>query len=180
MKEQTKLGWICALLFLPFATIHAQATVSNTHASAFLTFAPNYFFQKNESNFFLHGQLNLFTEQRISFSGDAFYDLGSTSAYPTFNNQHQLFFGVNYHWRTSIHDLYLGMQPGIGLYRNDQALESRIPLAPLVSLQGGYRIYISPHFHFFFEGRFIGGQVISKNMQAISNLRFSAGLGFQL
>lgn len=169
-----------ALMLLSLNNYQAQENGPKIISSAFLTLSPNHLLREKENNFYLHGQLNVFTVQRISFTGDVFYDLGSTRSNSTFSSQHQLLFGVNYHWRKSINDIYTGVQPGFGVYSMNEMSQKGYQIIPIIAFNGGYRIYISSHFHFFLEGHFITGQSISKNIHSISSLRFSAGLGLQL
>jgi hypothetical protein len=180
MKKLSRLGWMITLMLLTLKTFRAQEVGPKIISSAFLTFSPNHLIKEKENNFYLHGQLNVFSGQRISFAGDVFYDLGSTHSNPTFSSQHQLLFGLNYHWRKSINDIYTGIQPGFGVYSMNDLTQKGNQIIPILAFNGGYRIYISSHFHFFLEGHFVTGQSISKNIHSVSSLRFSAGLGLQL
>jgi len=168
-------------MFVGFGqTIQAQVQQTNVRAATFLTFSPSRNVHTQATSYFLHGQLRYYTEQRLSISSDVFIDLSGNSSLSTTQWQEQLLFGANYHWQKKGNDFNVGIQPGINYCKSDNLSNGLTNISPLFSLNVGYRLYISRHFHFFTEGRFVSGTAITNSIQQLSSIRISAGLGFQL
>lgn len=161
--------------------IQAQSQQTSVRASAFLTFASSRNVNSNVTSFFLHGQLRYYSEQRLSWSGDLFVDLSGNSLLSTPEWQEQLLFGANYHWRKQANDFNVGIQPGINYCVSGNLSNALNVISPLFSVNLGYRLFVSEHFHFFAETRFVTGTTITNYIvQHVSSIRISAGLGFQL
>ena len=95
-----------------------------------------------------------------------------------------LFFGFNYHFTKKNNDLYIGLQPGLSLTKLNETennlTQSQFGVNPLFSSLIGYNYYVTKFFHFFIQSRLVIGQnnyTIQKNL---SEIRFSAGLGFNI
>ncbi|MFM6935984.1 MAG: hypothetical protein ACKOXP_11110 [Flavobacteriales bacterium] len=161
-------------------TIQAQVQQKNVRAATFLTFSPSRNVHTHATSYFLHGQLRYYTDQRLSISSDVFLDLSGNSTLSTSKWQEQLLFGANYHWRKQGNDFNVGIQPGLNYCKSENLSKGQNTISPLFSVHVGYRLYISPHFHFFTEGRFVSGTALTNSIQQLSSIRISAGLGFQL
>jgi hypothetical protein len=112
--------------------------------------------------------------------------LGRTSFYadiPSFKHNHSVFFGANYHFIKSNHDFYLGIQPGVA-YTQVKMLrgmdEQYASTNPLFSSVVGYNFYVNSIFHFFVQTRLILGEHLTNDVKSLNEMRFSAGLGFNL
>lgn len=169
---------LLSMVICPF--LQAQSQQPQVRASAFVTFAPNRYLQNQISSYFLHGQLRYYTEQRLSLSGDLFVDLSGNPLLSTPKWQEQLLFGANYHWSKQANDFNVGIQPGMNYCYAGHLSNGQNVISPLFSVNVGYRLYVSEHFHFFAETRFVTGTAITNSVQHLSSIRISAGLGFQL
>lgn len=149
------------------------------------TLSPSYMFADKGSYFYLHGNMEGYVSDKISISGEGYYNLGNSSGNTTiFDYNHSLFFGASWHFTKKNNDLYLGLQPGLSFTKINEAetlrSKSQMGLDPLFSTVLGYNFYVNRFFHFFLQSRLIIGQHVYDVPVDISELRFSAGLGFNL
>jgi len=150
-----------------------------------LTLSPSYMFSDQQSYFYLHGNLEGFLEKNISLAGEGYFSLGNTSSNMlVFDFNHSMFFGISWHFTKRTNDLYIGIQPGLSFTKLNASENNLINTTkgtnPLFSSIIGYNFYLNKVFHFFIQSRFVVGQHsydISKNL---TELRFSAGLGFNI
>lgn len=156
--------------------IRAQSTIS-----------PSKMLDFNESRFYLHGSLEGYVSNKVSFSGDTYFDLGSLSKIQnSFNFNHKLFFGANYHFTDGNSDFYIGIQPGIAITKLNIPTILTIKetpktgINPIFSMPIGYIFFINKYFHFFLQSRFILGQHNYNYTINLNEFNFSAGLGFNL
>ena len=175
------------LLLLVGSTNYAQegTFVKKGLLNAQLTLSPSTMFSTNESYFYLHGNFEGFVSNSISLVGEGYYYLGTISAQEsTFQYNHNLFFGASKHFTKNNHDVYVGLQPGIAFTKLNPIANNLTATSkgtnPVFSTVVGYNFYVNNLFHFFVQTRYIAGEHnfdINKNL---SELRFSAGLGFNL
>lgn len=185
--EKVKMK-IIALLFVLLCTgINAQdvSVIRPGLIKAQLTLSPSYMFEQKESYFYLHGNLEGFLEKNISLAGEGYYSLGNMSEKNnSFAYNHNLFFGMNYHFTTKNNDLYIGIQPGVAMAKlNFPTIGLNQPsdgVNPVVSFLIGYNFYINNYFHFFVQNRFIIGNHSYDISTNLAEYRFSAGLGFNI
>ena len=139
----------------------------------------------SESNFYLHGNLEGYVSEKISFAGEVYYSLGNISGKnSSFDYNHSLFFGSSYHITKKNSDLYFGIQPGVSFTKlKEDAILMDVRHAgvnPLFSSLIGYNFYVNKFFHFFLQSRLVLGQHNFDVHKDLSEIRFSAGLGFNI
>ena len=185
--EQLKFRWVvlisCLMLIKGFS--QDNNTIRKGLLSDQLTLSTSSMFSEKQSYFYLHGSLEYFVSDKISLAGEGYYYLGNLSNDASiFNYNHSLFFGASKHFTIKNNDFYLGIQPGISISKLDantnKLLETHVAINPLASIVAGYNFYVNKYFHFFVQTRLIEGETnfdIHKNM---AEIRFSAGLGFNL
>lgn len=180
-------GVFILAFFITCIRAHAQdAPITRAGlVRAQLTISPSYSFSDQESYFYLHGNLEGYLSDRLSLSGEAYYGLGNTASgsYPFLHN-HSGFFGASWHYVKNSNDLYVGLQPGLAFTRLDESENNMKPTSsginPLFSAVAGYNFYVSRVFHFFVQSRLILGEHTYDVAWDLSELRLSAGLGFNI
>lgn len=153
-----------------------------------LTLSPSKMLKLNPANFYLHGNIDIYLNSSYSFSGTAYYYLGQLNSDTSFfEKNHSLFYGISKHWVKSNNDLYVSFQPGMSVTQIRNNLQTLLPISPrqiavnpMASLACGYNLYVAKIFHFFSEIRFVTGNNNKELALNLSELRFSAGLGFNL
>ncbi len=172
--------------FIRKGLLRAQATIS-----------PGVLSEENASTISLHGNLEYYVANNVSFRGDSYYFLHSRfeNGINPLHFNHSVFSGASYHFKTKSHfDPYLAIEPGIsftelimnpcpdgaeclvGPIYGDRAIN------PLISSAFGFNFYFERWFHLFGETRYIYGKHLSNAPYplSLSELRFSFGLGFNL
>lgn len=149
------------------------------------TLSPSYNFSDKTSYFYLHGSLVGYLNNAVSVSGESYYYLGQLNADSTvFSYNHSMFFGASKHYFKNNNDIYIGLQPGISFtkIKADELnpVKSQLGVNPLCSAVIGYNFYVSNFFHFFIQSRLVIGEHHYSVFQSLSEVRFSAGLGFNL
>lgn len=150
-----------------------------------LTLSPSYMFTDKQSYFYLHGNLEGYVSDNLSLSGEGYYGLGNVSSGENlFANHHNLFYGASWHFICSLGDFYAGLQPGLSFTRlketGNNLVQATRGTNPLISAVAGYNFYIHKIFHFFIQTRFITGQHNYDAVKDLSEIRISAGLGFNI
>lgn len=152
--------------------------------SARFTLSPSYQFAMKESFFYLHGNLENYVRKNVSLIGEGYYFLGASSAVKSrLENNSSVFLGASFHKIKNASDVYFGVQPGLAftqVQRMEAVKSTQMGVVPLVSLVAGYNYYFSKYCHFFVHGRFITGEHLHNEAIGLSEVRVSAGLGFQI
>ncbi|MCX7728891.1 MAG: hypothetical protein N2203_05405 [Bacteroidia bacterium] len=144
------------------------------------TISPSKLFSKNFSPFYLHGNLEYYCDHKISVYGDGYYFLGDMSKDNTvFNFNHSVFFGANYHFLNHNNDFFIGFHPGVSLIQI-KSLSDKVSVNPLFSIGIGYNFFVSSFFHFFVMLKSTYGETIIPTPLNVSDVRLSAGLGFNI
>jgi hypothetical protein len=150
---------------------------------AHLIFSPSRMSAQKESYFYLHGNIEGYITPLLSISAEGYASLGSTSDRPTFAYNHNGFFGANLHKIHGRSDLYIGLQPGLAFSKLNSSTDLPTPsrgVNPVVSIVTGYNAYIGSIFHLFLQLRLITGQHVYDVKKDLTELRLSAGLGFNV
>lgn len=147
-----------------------------------LTLSPSRMLSGEQTNFYLHGNVEGYLSSTLSLAGEGYYYLGSQSVQSIFDYNHSLFFGASWHFVHNSHDIFLGLQPGLSITRLSEA-NNNLALThkganPLFSWVMGYNYYVNEIFHFFIQTRLILGEHNYDLHKNLSELRLSAGLGF--
>lgn len=164
---------------------YGQSLIRPGLVSTQLTLAPAIAFDGTNAPFYLHGGLEVFFSEKVSFEGSAFLSLGSMNGGSSFfEYNHSLFWGANYHFTRDNHDFYIGAQPGLSFTKNAAtAFDNHPPIAgvnPMLSATMGYQFFFFKFMHFFVQSRLVLGQHHFDFARDLGELRFSAGLGFNL
>ena len=183
-----KVKWIVVCLLLMVITTSKGQTsvfIDKGLVRAQLTLSPSYLFSEKQSLFYLHGNLEYYLHDKISVAGEGYYFLGSSKGDSTiFDFNHSSFFGISKHFVKGNSDFYIGLQPGISIVKlkvgNDSDLHSSSGVNPLFSVITGCNYFIGNYVHFFLQMRYVNGQNNFTKVVNLSELRLSAGLGFNL
>lgn len=178
--EKVKIVVVCCLI--SFSSFAQENIIKEGLLRAQLTISPSAMLSSKESYFYLHGNLEGYVSDNISISGEGYYLLGNIKVpsiydFPLSRN-HNVFFGANYHFTKNNHDFYLGVQPGVAFTNTNFVLTGNIN--PVFSGIVGYNFYVNNIFHFFVQSRLILGKHLANNVKSLNEVRFSAGLGFNL
>lgn len=150
-----------------------------------LTYSASKMFKSNATHYYLHGNLEGYLNKRISLTGDGYYYLTNGGANATdviFN--HSAFFGAAYHCSNKANDFYFGVQPGLSFAQFSSTTfllaKPQKGVSPLFSATIGYNLYFYKFFHFFVQSRLILGKHNYYPTHSLNEIRFSAGLGFNI
>jgi hypothetical protein len=165
------------------------------------TLAPGFMLKEPQTNIYVHGHLEYFAEDRVSLRGDGFWFTGAQQKPALLAQNSTLLFGALYHVHTNRLDWFIGLQPGVSLTRPAVSYtQSQITMAPttvIVSDTSHYELKVLPALspvtgitfyaarfvNFFLEVRYVSGRYFgyeAGRALKMSELRLSAGLGFQL
>ncbi|MEC4050354.1 hypothetical protein OX284_013000 [Flavobacterium sp. SUN046] len=185
--EQIKLKHFISIFSLSILSVYSQEknVLRKGLINTQLTLSTSSMFAEKQSYFYLHGSLENFVSEKISLSGEGYYYLGNLSnSGSIFNYNHSLFFGASKHFTKKNNDFYIGIQPGISFLKldpnNNQLVMSHNGINPLISTVIGYNFYINSFFHFFVQSRIIEGENNFDIHKNLAEIRFSAGLGFNI
>ncbi len=183
-----KIKSILVILFVSFLSVNSMAQdsleIKPGLLCAQLTLSPSHMFCDKQSYIYLHGGLEGYITKKLSVTGEIYFNAGCLSKSNTFDYNHSLFFGANWHFTKKNNDLFIGVQPGLSLTKinaaNNNIAESTAGVNPLISAVAGYNFFIDKYFHFFLLTRYILGDHNYDVHKSLSELRLSAGLGFNL
>jgi hypothetical protein len=176
--------FIATVLLISLQT-RAQEIIRPGLVRTSFTISPSYVFGAKEANFHFEGSHDIFLSEKFSLAGGGYFFLGKLGGGTSvFDYNHSLFWGGNFHWKRGNSDFYLGFQPGISITKLDMErndlVENRRGVNPIFSSVAGFNQFISPNFHFFVQSRFVVGNHGYDKQMNINELKFSAGLGFNL
>ncbi|MEX0811692.1 MAG: hypothetical protein WD048_05710 [Chitinophagales bacterium] len=150
------------------------------------TLAPAYQPGLKVTNFYLHGDLEYYVEDKISIRADSYIFLGSQQKPAIFDQKIMSFFGAMYHFPHKRIDPFVGIQPGIAIssvnYTSPEGnnTTSDMAISPLISPIAGVNLYVGKVIHFFAVVRYMYGRHMSDAPEAVSmsEINGSFGLGF--
>ncbi|MBS1650949.1 MAG: hypothetical protein JSU07_02970 [Bacteroidetes bacterium] len=184
--EKIKQYYFLLLLLFIASSINSQSTevIRPGLIRVMSTISPSKMLSSNNAYFYLHGNLEVYLSKKISVCGDGFYFLGSQTQNPSLAFMHNLFYGFSYHFTKGNNDFYLSLQQGVAISKVSENLTSNhissVGLSPVISTIAGYNFYVSRFFHFFVQSRLTLGEHNYDVHQNISDIRLSAGLGFNI
>ncbi len=153
---------------------------------AMLTISPAKMLSSSNSYFYLHGNLEVYLNKNYSFSGEGYFYQGILAKNRSeFFYNHSLFFGFSKHFVKGNFDYYLGIQPGFSFtdvippYDNF-AKTTKMAVNPMFSAITGINYFVGNFFHFFVQSRLVLGNHSTDFILNLADLRFSAGLGFNI
>lgn len=177
----------CLLASYSFVFGQEEQFTSSGLVRTTMTIAPSKSFARNSSYFYIHGQLETYLTPTISAAGEGYFFLGKSSGEAEYSINHGFFWGFSKHVVMKRLDLFVGVQPGMLFtkvaFPTDYAniWDSRkLAINPSVSGVLGINYYFSKYAHFFIHTRFLYAQHTTDYVRNISDMRFSAGLGFQV
>ncbi len=151
--------------------------------------APGYLFSQKTASAYVTGDMDLFFDNRVSFTGSAWGSFALNHKNLTgIKANHAVFGGLNYHFlKAGRFDPYVGFTPGLGIvqvaYKDGEEIK-RTPYAPvpLVSASLGCNYYIGWIFHVFVKVQGVSGQVFSTLPAPVrlDELKITAGLGWNI
>lgn len=161
------------------------------------TLAPGFMLNQEQTNIYVHGHLEYFPEDRVSLRGDGYWFTGAQQKPALLKENSNLLFGGLYHFHKNRLDYFIGLQAGINFTRPAGLLSltpsgptitsatTEYPLKPnpCIAPLTGFVFYPARYVNFFLEARYVSGRYFGyANGRSIglSEIRISAGLGFQL
>lgn len=151
--------------------------------------APGYLFAQKTASAYVAGDMDLFFDNKVSFTGSAFYSFALNRKNATgLKANHAIFAGLHYHFLKPGHfDPYIGITPGLGIvqatYNDNEVIKrSRYAAAPLISADIGFNYYIGWIFHVFVKVQGVTGQMFSNipAPQRLDEIKCMAGLGWNI
>lgn len=158
-----------------------------------LTLSPSYMLSDRQSYFYAHGTFEAYLESKVSLAGDTYIFLNGIDVIQNgFEYNHSTFMGANYHFTRNLSDFYVGAQPGFSITKLKEIhtktsaegivspTVTHAGVNPLFSMTTGYNYYIYKFFNLFVQVRLVTGQHSYDVQKPLTELRFSAGLGFNV
>jgi hypothetical protein len=151
--------------------------------------APGYLFSQKTASAYVNGDMDLFLDNKVSFTGSAWYSFALNRKNATgLKANHAVFGGFSYHFlKPSRWDPFIGLTPGMGIVQVDykegeEIKHSPYQVAPLVSATLGCNYYIGWIFHVFVKVQAVTGQTFGAlpTPTRLDELKFMAGLGWNL
>ncbi|MGV3630412.1 MAG: hypothetical protein ACO1O6_04375 [Bacteroidota bacterium] len=181
------MGKKLILLFcLSGLSLHAQeeSVIRAGLIKTTLTISPSKSLSSPNSYFYLHGMLEGYLSKSISVSGEGYFYQGMIKgAASEFSRNHSLFFGFSKHWTKNNLDFHIGLQPGVSfteLAPGPSVMSPKTSVNPSVSAIAGLNYFAGKYIHFFIQSRLVLAEHQTDIARNISDLRFSAGLGFNI
>ncbi|MFN7014471.1 MAG: hypothetical protein ACK4ON_09410 [Bacteroidia bacterium] len=179
---------IIVLFAFTFAQTNAAEGEPYVHKGlvrATLTFATGYMPRQKINNLYLTGNIEYYSDAKISFRGDGMYFFNSMNQDKTLKQNHSFYGGAAWHFAKGNFDPFIGLQTGASitqtgrLYQNAPASETAVN--PLISPIGGFNYYASKWFHLFINTRYnIGNHLSADAVMPLHEISFSFGLGFNV
>jgi len=167
-----------------------QPTVINRTLMMQATVSPGYmFYHKGLWDSYFHATLEWCFDNRVSIRCDGSYFFTTQGDFKPFKMNHSLLLGAFYHFPVRKLDFYAGLQPGASMVQqrdyiyNDSLISNpRIKVAPLITAAVGVNYFFWKYMNLFLSLKYVHGNHLPQYGKAIplDELRFSAGLGFQL
>lgn len=151
-----------------------------------MTISPSKLLSTSNKYFYLHGFLEGYLNEKISVTGEGYFYLGMINkARSDFKYNHSLFFGFSRHFTKNNFDFYLGIQPGVMITKINPPVDyfwdnTKTAVNPSVASIVGINYFAGKYVHFFVQSRLVLAEHQTDWPKNISDLRFSAGLGFNL
>lgn len=151
--------------------------------------APGFLFSQKMASAYINGDMDLFLDNRVSFTGSVWYSFALNHKNDIgLKANHAMFWGFNYHFlKPSRWDPYIGIIPGVGIvqanYRdNDILRRTKHSAVPLISASVGCNYYVGWIFHVFVKVQAVTGQAFSTlpSPVRLDELKIMAGLGWNL
>jgi len=197
MKKIILIASLCTIATATFAQDAPARIVRKGLFRSMATISTGAVFGPGVTNIYLQGNFNYYVDDIASIRNDGFYFINELGEEQVFNQNHQLFSGGSFHFKTkgSI-DPYIAIQPGLAIASVWDRYEcppntncpqiyglqqTKTAASPLISGVAGFNFYAQKFFHLFLEARYVQGKHLSKyGPTSLNELRFSFGLGWNI
>ena len=151
------------------------------------TISPGKMLQNKANSIYISGFLEYALNDRYSLRGDVFQFVDASYSdasllEPLFMNR--LYFGAFRHFGKKNLKFYLGAQHGMTFmqYYHSFSQGRKFSVEPSFALKAGTTFYVWKYFHFFADVTYVNSTTrgLMFGSQKMSELIFSAGLGFQI
>jgi len=183
MGKKVRLAFMVLMLCVGFAYGQSDsAIVRKGLLSAAGSFAFGTMPENNISNAYLTGNIEYYTDQKISVRGDLYYFLNSLTQNSPLKKNDALYYGAFYHFSHSHFDPNIGLEPGISY---TQMMVDGNPdvatICPFFSAVAGFNFFGEKWFHIQVNVRYtVGEHLTVADETNISEVSFNFGLGFNL
>lgn len=173
-------------------TCYVRSGLLKTNGTIALSLMPKY----NSTNLYFNGSLEYYPESKVSIKGSSLYYLTNTNSNNSiYKSNVQIYFGALYHFNYKLHDVGIGIQPGISytdlsfnyfvtnnLINNQNYQNRNSILIPTVALAASYNFYFYDYFDFFLECRYIHSTFFGNALGDIPlhQIMIGGGLGFHI
>jgi hypothetical protein len=158
------------------------AQVKQPTVRALLTFSPGYLASQKVTTYGLSGELEVYTQSRLSFRADGYMLVGKSN--PTgLKHNYQGYLGLVYNFDNfGGVSPFIGFQPGFGLAAWSAPVYSELVLLPVFSPLVGFHYFGETWFHFTVHLRYVYGELLYPTVGAtsMSEIRLAFGLGLHL
>jgi hypothetical protein len=153
------------------------------------TIAPGFRISDGTMTMSLHGYLEYFMEDYVSWRGDGFYYMGEQKKPASIYQNSTVKWGAFYHFHEpqSKLDFYVGMQPGLSFIQPMEKRDNKTyfypyKVAPAFSGVTGLNFHFGKFFNMFIEGTYIGTRYLGDGLTKVdaSEFRISGGLGWHI
>ena len=152
-----------------------------------MTISPSVMLNQNFKNTYLTGFFEGFLDKRISFRGEGNLMIGSSGEDNYYEGGFRTTAGFLVHTNKDNLDAHIGLMPGLSIARltNNISIEgdSRLMIAPVISLNAGGAFYMWKYAHVFINITYTSTnyrQVYRNINGRADELMFSVGLGFNI
>lgn len=182
--------YICFILLISIQ-LYTQEFNYKKLLRAGLSISPGYLFKEQSIPVYISGESEYYFSEKFSWKNELYYFVNETSTKKFLKTNHQLYSGLNYHFRPNQQmDLFTSVQIGVAL---TQATDSLIMPSereflmyhetanPVYSLTTGVNYFAPKWFHIFLSLKYVHGVYTSMAPPlSLDEVRIMFGLGFNL
>lgn len=150
------------------------------------TIAPANMLNRSVQNIYLSGFLEAHATKNVSLRGDIYWFIDGQSRNATsnlfFKEGMRLYFGSFYHFSKNNWDNYLGVEPGIALFKPLDSVDpsAKLQASPSFAIHAGSTYFVWKYFNFYVDLAYVNSTFrgLEGGSQRTDELILSAGLGF--
>src|ERR1035437_8544222 len=196
MKKKSALFIFSALSFSKSFAQNDSDFITAGLLKGTATISPAFMLNHPIENIYINGELEYFTESRISFRGDVYWFLNSQQKPALLNQNSFIVSGALYHFPKNNFDYFIGFQPGVSLVQpnvvyvhagpgtliNWVDLPDPTKVCPTISAITGITYYVGDYFNFFLNVRYTKARYFGyyNGVLNLDQLIVSGGLGFNI
>lgn len=152
------------------------------------TISPSNMLNRSVQNIYLSGFLEVHPQKNISFRGDINWFIDGHSRNDMSNEFFQegmrLYFGSFYHFNKNNWDNYIGLEPGIALFKPLSSVDptAKLQASPSFAVHVGSTYFVWKIFNFYIDLAYVNSSFrgLDNGSQRTDELILSAGLGFHV